>query len=219
MAMYAGFSYFMAVRIGWTSFWLRLVLVVGLLGTLSTGGFAVFVVVVVVQYVVSKRHQNAATLYIGIFSGSVAIGLAVWVAVSAPGLGLDAKQDVNASSLSERNDATSAGLNAIVEHPFGGGSAQNVGGVNLVASVAVYGIPFVVLICLAFAWSLIVVKRGSSSGDVGAILVLFLTLATSQPPAGATWVFVSLMVVATRLDGCPRGAPARYLAVPERGVA
>jgi hypothetical protein len=104
---------------------------------------------------------------------------------------LSAKASQNEISLDERTLATQAGLQTLFRQPFGGvpGNVptEPQAGINLIADLAVGGVPFVVLICAALFLPLLWSKRAPFSG--AAVAVVFLTLLTAQPPKDSTWAF------------------------------
>jgi hypothetical protein len=178
-------------------------LLAGLVGTLSTAGFGVFVVVLALDLVLRPRGGIALTGFLRQVGGLAAIAGAGWLAVDAPVLGLNAKQTTNETSLAERQDAASAGLRALTESPLGGLGTEKQAGINLVSDIAVNGLPFVVLVTL----TLLVppfLAPGRGATPVGralpVALVVFLTLLLSQPAAASTWAF-ALVAVACAAEG------------------
>lgn len=193
MAMYAGFVFFLLPRIGWGK-WRPLALV-GLVATASTAGFGVFAIVATFELFLRRRQASSLLAdYLRRLTGLAVMAVALWVAVYAPVLGLEAKGARDQYSVHDRQAATEAGWAALQTNPWGtGGSAtQVVGGVNLVAAIAAVGLPFVLCVLAALLmprrthWA-----RHLSSAPVA---ILVLTLATSQPPRDSTWVFVCALI-------------------------
>lgn len=201
MAMYCAAAYFMVDALGPPRKPLKALLVLGLLGTISTAGFGVFVVVWAYRAFLRDRGTGISMgQYLRQIAGLAAMALAVWVATEAPVLGLSAKATQNETSLDERLLATQAGLRALVDQPLGGTPTEVQSGVNLVADIAVSGLPFVILVCAALI--LLLLRGGPASVRTPVVLVVLLTLLTSQPAKDSTWVF-GVVVLA-----CVLSAPA-----------
>ncbi|MBG6237087.1 hypothetical protein IWX78_000030 [Mycetocola sp. CAN_C7] len=189
MGLYCGVAYFLWPLVGRAPLFGRLLLVVGLLGTISTASFGAFVVVLVVSVFIRVKWKNIATQYLGLLIGIIAVLGAVWVAFNAPVLGFAQKGEFNAESLSDRSIATNAGINAIFESPLGGsveGGAQ--AGINMISTIASNGIPYFVLIAFAIWWPM--VGRVQSSEALPGVALIFITLLLSQPPGSSAFVFV-----------------------------
>ncbi len=194
MAMYIGFAVFLAARLGWTHLRLRLVLVAGLLGTLSTAGFGVLLVVLAYDVFLRARGErsqlhNRCVQALGV----LALGASVWLAVFAPVFGLSAKADMNTMSLTERSTVTSAGLRELASLSLvGGNSAGANAAISLVAAIAPLGLLFSLLVT-AVLW---MPMRTHTQRDlaVAPVAVLFLTLLTAQPSLDSTWVYVLVLL-------------------------
>lgn len=197
MAMYCAIAYFMADMVGLRSRWLKLLLVAGLIGCISTAGFGVFVVAW--AYHLFMRDRGTGISPVGYFRqifGLIAMAGAIWVATTAPVLGLSAKATQNKTSLNERQLATEAGIRALFNSPLGGPETEVQGGINLIADIAVSGLPFVLLICAAVLLPMIV--RGAQGRYSNAVIVIvFLTLLVSQPAKDSTWVFAVVALAAS----------------------
>lgn len=194
MAMYAAFAYFLAPRVGLSRWWLKLILLVGLLGCVSTAGFGVFLLVWAYEAFVRPRQTGPSfTAYLRQLFGLGAVSGAAYLAVTAPVLGLAAKHDQNAVSLQDRAVATQRGWDALFTAPLGGGGGVTNSGINLVASIAGPGLPYVLLVAAA----LLLPRRTHRAVALttAPVAVLLLTLITSQPPGDSTWVFVAVLVV------------------------
>lgn len=195
MAMYAGVAFFLSSKVFRRAGWVKFFCLVALLCTFSTAGFAVFVVVVAYE-VFLRRHSKlgeAATALLRL-AGVGAIALASWFALFAPVIGVGAKAESDQYSVEQRSEATMAGLRVIFTSPItGGGAAEVVGGVNLIAAVALYGSVFSVAILLAIWWPML--KHNARGSVVSPLLIISLTLLTSQPPADSTWVYMLVIIV------------------------
>jgi hypothetical protein len=204
MAMYLAFAFFLLPRVGWHKARWRLLCVLGIVGTVSTAGFGVFVVVLAFEWFLRTRPvRNLLTDYLRRLSGMWILAGAAWLAVNAPVLGLAAKRQINEISLSERSAATAAGWHALWNTPFGGEAANRIGGVNLIASIAASGLPFV--ICVVAALLSPRVWHQARPLTSAPIMVLLLTLATSQPAKDSTWAFV-VAVMAYAVTAAPANA-------------
>jgi hypothetical protein len=193
MAMYLAFAFFLLPRVGWHKARWRLLCVLGIAGTVSTAGFGVFVIVLAFEWFLRTRPvSNPLTDYLRRLSGMWLLAGAAWLAVNAPVVGLAAKRQINEISLSERSAATAAGWHALWNTPLGGEAANRIGGVNLIASIAASGLPFV--ICVVAALLSPRVWHQARPLTSAPIMVLLLTLATSQPAKDSTWVFVAAVM-------------------------
>jgi hypothetical protein len=200
MAMYCAAAYFLSDRVGLRRRRLKLLIVVGLVGCISTAGFGVFVVAW--AYHVFLRDRGTGISIAGFLrhvSGVVATVLAAWVAITAPVLGLAAKSTQNATSLDERQLATEAGLRALSTSPLGGTPTEVQGGINLISDIAVSGLPFVLLVCAAILLPILSRRETPGTGNV-VIVIVFLTLITSQPAKDSTWAFALVTVAAAVSD-------------------
>jgi hypothetical protein len=197
MAMYCAAAYFMTDMVGYRSKRLKLLIVAGLIGCISTAGFGVFVVAWAYHHFLRDRGTgiSAAGFARQVF-GIAAVALAAWLAVAAPVLGLAAKTTLNATSLDERQLATEAGLRALVTNPLGGTATEVQGGINLIADIAVSGLPFVLLVCAALLIPVAGRRMRGGYGNV-VIVIVFLTLLTSQPAKDSTWAFALVAIAAS----------------------
>ncbi|GAA4772813.1 hypothetical protein GCM10023200_01470 [Actinomycetospora chlora] len=202
MAMYCAVAYFVARQVGLRRAGFGLVLLLGLIGCISTSGFGVFVVVWAYDQFIRPRAAGIGLKgYLRQLFGVVALGLAAWVAVTAPVLGLAAKRTQNVMSLDERNRATEAGWNALFTDPWGGATSVSQGGVNLISDIGVNGLPFVVLVLAAL---LVPVALGGGRGRSTAVtLVVLLTLLLAQPAGASAWAFAVCVVAFTLDDAAP----------------
>lgn len=192
MAMYGAVAWLLWPRIfGRRMRILRATLIIGILATLSTAGFGIFVVVAAFDLFLRPRPgAGLAQGYLRQLFGIVVFGLAIWLAVTAPVVGLDAKSTQNAASLSERNAATLDGFRAVQQLSLGEESDSRIPGVNLIAAVAETGWPYSLLIALAILLPLIALP---TRREVAPVAVIFLTLLLAQPPGESTTVFVLVL--------------------------
>ena len=217
MAMFCGAGWFLADAVGYRSVAIKALLVAGLVGTLSTAGFGVFVVVLAVDVFLRPRGPIGLRGMVRQLAGLAAIGGAMWLAVAAPVLGLSAKQSSNEASVQERSDATAAGLRALLSgHPWGGLGTETQAGVNLVSDIAVSGIVFVVLVAATLLVPPLLAGRTGPHRGAAVALVVFLTLLTSQPAAASTWAFlvVAVALACDALTETEREAPGSPALAP-----
>ncbi|MDD7942857.1 hypothetical protein PHK61_31040 [Actinomycetospora lutea] len=208
MAMYCAAAYFMAAQLGIRRWWMTALLVIGLLGCISTAGFGIFVVVWAYDAFLRPRgHGIRLGAYVRQLSGVVVLAGAAWLAVAAPVLGLAAKRDQNEMSLDERSRATEVGWQALSTNPWGGRSSVSQAGINLISDIAVSGLPFVLLVVAAL---LVPVTLRGGAGQSGSIaFVVILTLLLAQPAAGSSWAFCLVVVALLVDDGGGNPSPAR----------
>jgi hypothetical protein len=197
MAMYCAAAYFMSDMVGYRSRRLKVLIVVGLVGCVSTAGFGVFVVAWAYHVFLRDRGDGISVRgFLRQLSGVVATLLAAWLAISAPVLGLAAKSTQNVTSLDERQLATEAGLRALFTSPLGGVATEVQGGINLVSAIAVDGLPFVLLVCAALLLP-VLSRRGTPGFGNVVIVIVFLTMLTSQPAKDSTWAFALVAIAAS----------------------
>jgi hypothetical protein len=195
MAMYCAVAFFLADAVGIGTRRVKALLIVGLLGCVSTAGFGVFVVTWAYSRFLRDRGGITMVNYLRQVGGVGATVVALWLAVTAPVLGLSAKSTQNATSLDERRAATEAGIKAFFDSPLGGDIHLVQGGINLISDIAVSGLPFVVLVCVGLL--LTTIGSGGTRGGSAVTAVVFLTLLTSQPPRDSTWAFGVVILAAT----------------------
>jgi hypothetical protein len=189
MSMYCGLALLLWARVGKPNILGIGILFVGLLGAFSTAGFGAFVVVIMIAWMMRKpKSRDAFTHYIGFLFKVSALAGAAWLAVYAPVFGVASKGDLNQSSLLDRSQATSAGLDALMNSPLGGVHAGSNESINLIASLAPFGVPFFLAVCAA----LFLPRFGhpNKAPTVAPVLLIFITLLLSQPAGGSTWVFI-----------------------------
>ncbi|MCD2187969.1 hypothetical protein [Actinomycetospora soli] len=215
MAMYCAAGWFLAEAVGYRSWLVRGLILAGLIGTLSTAGFGVFVVVLAVEGFLRPRGGIGLGGFLRQVGGLGAIVGAAWIALYAPVFGLQAKQTSNEASLDERSDATEAGIRALTTKPWGGQGTEKQAGINLISDIAVNGLPFVLLVTAALLVPLLLVRpaRGTRGRAAPVAFVVFATLLLSQPAAASTWVFVlvALALACDDLTEAERHAPGDLL--------
>lgn len=211
MAMYCAAAFFLADMLKMRSRWIKPLLLLGLLGCVSTAGFGVFVVTWAYHRFLRDRGGISMTNYLRQVGGLAMMGLAVWVAVAAPVFGLAAKSSQNAASLDERSAATNAGVELLFSDPWGGHYQIVQGGINLVSDVAVSGLPFVILVIVGLL--LTITSSGRKQDSNAVALVVLLTLLSSQPPKDSTWAY-GLVVLACALRRPDGGTPSPIEVAP-----
>jgi hypothetical protein len=208
MALYCIFAFFLVRRIFPKRRVPQLLLLVGLAGTVSTAGFGVFVGSFALALFLRRRASTPGFAMLRTGWYFVLAGGAVWLILFAPVLGVSAKGSLNAVSAFERTTSTNAGVNALLTNPFPGGQeAAAVGGVNLVATIAAYGVIYSAAILLAVLGPL------RSYPHKRALLTLLspiaITLLAAQPPRDSTWVYcLVILAVAITLRAPAVMAPA-----------
>jgi hypothetical protein len=197
MAMYCAAAYFMADAVGLRSRRLKALFLVGLVGCISTAGFGVFVVAWAYHVFLRDRGTGiSVAAFLRQLSGILATILAIWLAVTAPVLGLAAKTTQNVTSLDERQLATEAGVRALLTSPLGGTATEVQGGINLISDIAVSGLPFVLLVCGALLLPALGMRGHGRMGNA-VIVIVFLTMLTSQPAKDSTWAFALVAIAAS----------------------
>lgn len=209
MALWAGAAILLFRFTGWRAKWPICVLTIGAIGTISTGGFALLVVALAVNFTLAtSRSPLRRTCRRAL--GFVVIVTGVWFSFNAPVVGVHAKGTQNAVSLEERSVATEAGIRALMNQPlFGGQGAEAVGAVNLIAAIAVWGLPWVLCIICAVVFPVMSHPRRK---DLLPVMTLLLgTLLFSQPTQDSIWVFCVLIIALFAAQ--PLSRPTRAVAI------
>ena len=193
IGMYCAAAYFMSGLVGMRGKLLKAVLFAGVVGSISTSGFVVFVAVLVYEVFFRARPDATASRSLQRRAvGVAALGVAIWAAIYAPFLGLAEKGARDVSSVYDRTAQTETGLQALYENPFWGLGLETRGvGINLVSEIA-NGLISPVLMALALLLPALVQGRARQGHAV--IFVIFLTLLTAQPPWASTWVYVLAVI-------------------------
>jgi hypothetical protein len=199
-------AYFMLPRVGWNSWRWKALLLLGLAGTQSTAGFGIFLAVwVITQFLVSR----GPLMFNGVLRRGIGLGLlalAIYLAVYVPVFGVAAKTTINPVSVSTRTTATLDGLRAITADPLGQSSVRRWlsrdvttnAGINVLASVAVIGVPGALLGLLAVTCPL---RRSQQrTRAAGPTLVVVLTVLASQPLLHSTGLFLLVVLACMHYD-------------------
>jgi hypothetical protein len=193
MAMWCSFTYFLIPRLTKRRMrFARLLLLLGLLGTFSTAGFGVFLVVWSCEtFLIPRVGSGLLYGWVRQVTGVAVLAGAVWLAIKAPVFGLEAKNISNSISVSDRSQATITGLKALQTSPWGGVST-GASGINLISSIAPAGLPFFLAVLAALFMPLR--THPARWLTAAPVAVLALTLITSQPPFDSTWAFVAALL-------------------------
>ncbi|MBD0324454.1 MAG: hypothetical protein ICV72_13865 [Aldersonia sp.] len=197
MAALLAWAFFMLPRIGWERRRWQLLIVVGLLGTQSTAGFGVFLMVWVSERFILRSGRSAFGVFLRRSAGVAVAVLAGWIAWYAPVFGVQAKTDFNQASVDVRSIAMDRGIQAVTQHPWGqdlvGADAVN-SAINIVASIAVLGIPGFLLGASAVALPAVLSRqRRQALAPIGVILC---TVAVSQPLTHSTALLLAVALAA-----------------------
>lgn len=191
MGMYIAFAAVAWRWVGKPSWWGYLVFAGGLLCTLSTAGFGIFVVVIAYEvFFRVRRDDTRGMIFSRLLIGSLVVAAAVWAALFAPVVGLLAKSDINALSLDERSSVMQLGFRALATLSLGSPTGVVNDGIGLVAATAPNGWPYFVLVSAAFLVPLAVSRR---QVPVAMVAVLYLTILLAQPPQDSIAVYVLLV--------------------------
>lgn len=189
MSMYAAFVWFVWPLVGKPTIIGRIILMCGILAPISTAGFGVFVVVLGLSLVIrAARRPSLRAAYLGVAASLVVVSLSIYLALFAPVFGLSAKSTQSAASLSERDAATRAGLDALGQLSFGQRVEYPRSDINLIAAIASKGWPYALLFLLTLAVPLLVSRRKAAL--VAPVAVLALTIVLAQPPGGSVFILV-----------------------------
>jgi len=190
-AIFIGWAYF-AMPKNWR--WRKLLqaaLLVALAATQSTTGIGLFGVALAMYWVWGQKRFNPFVALVGLGIGCYV----AWIAITNPDFGFLAKFHSSGTSFIDRNKATQAGLDAFVGQPFTATTDAPLSSINLIATAAVTGAPWVVLIfLLMFA----PVWRGMRLGRMNPALyssaLILVTMVSSQPVAGSTAILVLVLM-------------------------
>jgi hypothetical protein len=177
-------------------------LLLGIAGTQSTAGFAIFLAVVLLtSFVVNEASRRGPEVMVRQLFGVVVAVFAGWVAFKAPILGIDAKQAINAGSISDRSTNAWAGLSSLGNYPFGqnlyGGSAVQFSSINLLASSILIGVPGLVFGLMAYFRPIFLAHNRVRAAKL--LLPIGFTALIAQPVTGAP-AFWLLCLTALCLD-------------------
>jgi hypothetical protein len=207
MACLIVWSIFTAHRLRMRRRW-TLLLLVGLAGTQSTAGFGVLLLVWVLAHVlvIPARYLNTG---LGAARQAVGVGLlfaAAYLAVWAPAFGLEAKREVNPASVSDRQDATVAGIHALIDAPFGTDPEDHEGraGINVIAATTIVGTVGTTLAILTLVRPLMLSRDRRDS--LGGGLTIIATVLFAQPLLQSTGFYLLLAIA---VGGGPSGGSGR----------
>lgn len=192
MGMYIALATVAWRWVGRPRWWGYLLLGVGLICTLSTAGFGIFIVVVAYEiFFRGRAGESLGQRSTRLLAGTLMVAGAIWVALYAPVVGLLAKSDVNVLSLEERSAVFARGLAALGELSLGSPTGVANDGIGLIAATAPNGWPYFLLVTLAFAVPLAAATRHRR--PVAMVLVLYLTILLAQPPQDSVAVYAFLL--------------------------
>lgn len=189
MSLYAGLAFLIWRRVSRTRPMGYVLLLVGILGPLSTAGFGAFAVVLVLAWFSRRpRTKDMFVHYLAFLLKCAVLVWAVGLAVYAPVLGFAAKGDINQESLDDRSSAISDGLEAITSSPLGGAGEGEQSSITLLAAIAPFGVPYFLVILAALLLPRTV--HPAKHRTTAPIALITITLLLSQPPGDSTFVFV-----------------------------
>lgn len=203
MAALIVWAMFLVSRQGWPR-WTLAVLGVGLVATQSTAGFGILLGALVLSKYMgvrdsTGRSRGAVRQLVGIAFMAGALYLAIW----SPTFGVEAKRQLNAASIGDRQAGTIAGLQAILEHPLGSAPAQDeatvADGINIIAATTLIGIPGTALTLLAIGRPILLARRRDGAWPTPAVAILATGL-VAQPMLQSTafYLLVALTCVGQR---------------------
>lgn len=165
----------------------KFLLIIGIFGTFSTAGIAVFFAVYAIKLFLNKRKILSL--------GLVSIGL--YGLFYAPYIGIKSKSITHATSITDRSYATLNGLTKLADNPIGTGLYNTEffdvtnSGINLLAMSYTIGIIGFILV-LAVYFSPLVGYPYKKNYLIGA-MPFFITLLISQPILDAPFIYVMLL--------------------------
>lgn len=207
-AMMIAIVWFIWPAVGRPRFVGCVVLIIGLIGTVSTAGFGVFILLLSYDLFVRPRSVRVGPQTIArVTVGLVGMAGAAYIAFFAPVLGLAEKSQYNEVSFSDRAVQTSAGVQALFTAPLGGVHIGGNEGINLIAAIAPFGLPYAALILIAVVGPLVasgnLPNRSRALTVMGAVA---LTLIASQPPGDSALAYVLVAVGACTYAVAPAQA-------------
>ncbi|MEH7249171.1 hypothetical protein V7114_20640 [Neobacillus niacini] len=165
----------------------KLILFLGILGTFSTAGIAVFFGVYAIKLFLSKRKILSVIL----------ISIGILGLFYAPYVGLKSKSVTHSTSISDRSYATNQGLERLMENPLGTGLYNTEmfdianQGINLLAMS--YTIGFIGIFLVLLAYFLPLYAYPFKQSYLVGVLPFFITLLISQPILDAPFIYIMLM--------------------------
>lgn len=179
--------------------WIKLVLLLGLLGTQSTAGFGVLLAVWVVSRVLLiRRGDSPLKAYVRVLVGSAGLAAAIYIAIVAPFFGINDKKRLNAESYETRQFATQEGIKAAREHPWGQSDTfvqNDQAAINIIGSITRTGVPgFVISV---FVLTMPLVRSKDRIGAAGPVLLVVFTTLTAQPLLQSTGLYLMVGMAAS----------------------
>jgi hypothetical protein len=195
-AMMVAIAWFLWPTVGRPRLIGHVLLFIGLVGTVSTAGFGIFILLLSYDLFVRPRTVRVGPRTIArVTIGLVGMAAAAWVAFFAPVLGFAEKSQYNEVSFDDRALQTAAGVHALSAAPLGGVHIGGNEAINLIAAIAPFGLPYVLLVLTAVIGPLLasgnLPNRSRALTIMGAVA---LTLFTSQPPGDSALAYVLVAV-------------------------
>ncbi|MGG0510613.1 hypothetical protein ABE078_24435 [Priestia megaterium] len=167
--------------------WIKVFLVLGIIGTFSTTGIAVFLSTCVIYLLLNKK-----------FLSSILISITMLLALFfTPYIGLAYKSETHGDSINDRMYATFNGLEKLKEHPLGEGLYQmnysdlSNSGINLLAiSYKIGAIGFFLVLMM---YLVPLYKYTHKKNYLICIFPLFITMLISQPLLDAPLVLIMFL--------------------------
>ncbi|WP_427126726.1 O-antigen ligase family protein [Priestia megaterium] len=169
--------------------WIKMLIILGIIGTFSTSGIAVFLGTIVIYLIANKKPLRGTLI-------SLAMLLALFF---TPYIGLKNKAETHGDSINDRMYATISGLEKLKEHPIGEGLYQlnyndlPNSGINLLAISYKIGILGFILVLIMYFLPLY--KYEYKKNYIVSIFPLFITMLTSQPLLDAPLVLMIFLAV------------------------
>lgn len=169
--------------------WVKLFLILGLVGTFSTAGIGVFLGTVCFYLILNKKPIRGI-----MFLAFMCIAL-----FYTPYIGLADKSETHGASISDRQIATTVGIEKLYENPIGEGiysvnpSDLTNSGINLLAGSYKYGIFGVLLILVAYFAPMY--KYRAKKNYLISIFPIFVTMLLSQPIVDAPLVYILFLAM------------------------
>jgi hypothetical protein len=212
MAALIAWAVFTATHLGFRRRWV-LLLLAGLLGTQSTAGFGVILMVWVITkwLIVPEWRLGTMEGFLRQVSGVVLLAAAAYLAIFAPTLGVEAKRQANPDSYDDRSSATATGLEALLSNPLGGAPEQitsTTQGINIIAATAIVGSIGTVITFITIIRPLTLARDARCAAP--GVLTVIATVATAQPLMHSTgfYLLIGLSIQSTDSGSemsCPLG--------------
>ncbi|OCT10704.1 hypothetical protein A8709_22980 [Paenibacillus pectinilyticus] len=158
----------------------------GIIGTLSTAGIAVYMGTIAVRMILNKRYIIPIIVFPFVY----------YLIMYAPYIGISNKMVTHSTSITDRTGAMSFSMRMFTQHVFGIGVGNSPietnGGINLIASLHMIGIIGLVIVLLIYTLP-IVIASDKKSYILG-ILPLFITALFSEPIYDSPIMFIMILV-------------------------